>query len=113
MLDERTRVILQVLHERRGDAWLEGVLDALEALRIELHQAISECEALAGDDPAARDALLAQAWEESDLQEVAADYRALRAYTLALLAAGAEYSLGLAHLSRELLLQGGAYGAAA
>ena len=112
MLDERTRTILQVLHDRRGDAWLEGVLDALEVLRIELHQAISECEALAGDDPAALDALLEQVWE-GELKEVAADYRALRAYTLALLAAGAEYSLGLAHLSRELLVRGGAYGAAA
>ena len=112
MLDERTRTILQVLHDRRGDAWLEGVLDALEVLRIELHQAISECEALAGDDPAARDALLEQVWE-GELQEVAQDYHALRSYTLALLAAGVEYSVGIAHLSRELLVRGGAYGAAA
>ena len=112
MLDDRTRTILQVLHDRRGDAWLEGVLDALEVLRIELHQATSECEALAGDDPAARDALLEQVWE-GELKEVAADYHALRSYTLALLAAGVEYSVGMACLSRELLLQGGAYGAAA
>ena len=108
MLDDRTRTILQALHDQYGDAWLEGVLTALEAWRVELHQATSECEALAGDDPAALDALLEQAWE-GELQAVAQDYRALRSYTLALLAAGVEYSLGLAHLSRKLLVRGGAY----
>jgi hypothetical protein len=101
---------LQALHDQHGDAWLEGVLDALEALRIELHQATSECETLAGNDPAALDALLKQAWE-GDLKEVAADYNALRAYTLALLEAGVEYSLGMAQIAEQLakVMQGAAY----
>jgi hypothetical protein len=110
MLDERTRRILQAPHDQHGDAWLEGLLTALEALRIELHQATSECEALAGNDPAALDALLKQAWE-GELKEIAADYNALRAYTLALLEAGVEYSLGMAQIAEQLarVMQGGAY----
>ena len=112
MLDERTRTVLQRLHDEHGDAWLEGVLDALEAWRMELRLAELECESLAGDDPAALNALLEQAWE-GGLATVAQDYRTLRDYTLALLAAGVECSLGLARLSRELMVRRGAYGAAA
>jgi len=101
MVDERTRLLLQALHDKHGDAWLEGLLTALEALRVELHQATVECETLAGDDPAALDALLEQAWE-GDLKEVAADYNALRRYILALLEAGVEYSLGMAQIAEQL-----------
>ena len=111
MLDERTRAILTRIHDDYGDNWLEGVLNSLEAWRAEMHLAELECQELSGDNPAAFEALLEQT--AGELATVEQDYRALRAYTLALLEAGVEYSLGLAQmsaqLSQSLMLQGGAY----
>lgn len=109
MLDERTRRILQSLHDQHGDAWLEGLLTTLEAWRMELRLATNECETLAGDDPAARDALLDQTWE-GELKETAAGYNALRAYTLTLLKAGVRYSMAMAQIAERLSFsQGDAY----
>jgi len=111
MLDERTRAILTRIHDEYGDNWLEGVLNNLEAWRAEMYLAELECRELSGDSPAAFAALMEQTTEE--LTEMQQDYRALQAYTLALLEAGVEYSLGLAQmsaqLSQTLMLQGGAY----
>jgi len=95
MLDEHMRVILTRIRNEYGDRWLEGVLDTLEVWRVdlELHRFQHRLqEELLQREP--------ETQEEDKLQE---DYDALRAYALALLGAGVEYSSGLSQLVRDLM----------
>lgn len=87
MADERTRALLQAIREKCGDdEWPEGLLNALEDLRImmEVYQANA-------DDP-----------EDGVMQRMLETYLGLRKYTLALLGAGVEYHRGLSRLKRDL-----------
>jgi len=95
MLDEHTRVILTRIRNEYGEAfWLEGVLDTLEVWRVDLE--LRRLNRRLQGEMLQKET---QHQEEDKLQE---DYDALRAYALALLEAGVEYSSGLS-LVRDLM----------
>ena len=93
------------IEDLKTRAGSEHELAALEALGSSIDQATQAIAHAPEDQVEALlqrlEALLEQAWE-GDLKEVAADYNALRRYTLALLEAGVEYSLGMAQIAEQL-----------